>query len=52
LVTTSEFDQVKARLERIQNKRGVVKQKTAKEPVLRRVGASNNEPAAVPGSTN
>ena len=52
LVTTSEFDQVKARLERIQNKRGVVKTKTAKEPVLRRVGASNNEPAAVPGSTN
>jgi predicted Zn-dependent protease len=52
LVTTSEFDQVKARLERIQNKRGVLKQKTAKEPVLRRVGPSNNIPAAVPGSTN
>jgi predicted Zn-dependent protease len=52
LVTTSEFDQVKARLERIQNKRGVVKKKTVKEPVLRRVGQSNHEPAAVPGSTN
>lgn len=52
LVTTSEFDQVKARLERIQNKRGVLKQKPAKEPVLRRVGASNNELGAVLGSTN
>jgi predicted Zn-dependent protease len=52
LVTTSEFDQVKARLERIQNKRGVLKKKTTKGPVLRRVGASNNEPAAVPGSTD
>jgi predicted Zn-dependent protease len=53
LVTTSEFDDVKARLERIQNKRGVDTKKTAKGPVLRRVGESNNSPAAaVPGSTN
>ncbi len=53
LVTTSEFEQVKARLQRIQNKRGVVKKKVAKGPVLRRIGASNNAPgAAVPGSTN
>lgn len=53
LVTTSEFEQVKARLERIQNKRGVVKKKAAKGPVLRRVGASNNAPGAVlPGSTD
>ncbi len=42
LVTTSEFDEVKARLERIQNKRGVGTKKAAKGPVLRRVGASNN----------
>src|SRR6202789_2163490 len=47
LVTTSEFNDVKARLERIQNKRGVGTKKTAKGPVLRRVGQSNNAPAAV-----
>jgi len=52
LVTTSEFNDVKARLERIQNKRGVLKEKKAKGPVLRRVGQSNNAPAVVPGSTN
>jgi predicted Zn-dependent protease len=52
LVTTSEFDDVKARLERIQNKRGVGTKKTAKGPVLRRVGPSNNGAVAVPGSTN
>ena len=52
LVTTSEFQDVKARLERIQNKRGVEEKKAAKGPVLRRVGESNNAPAVVPGSTN
>ena len=52
LVTTSEFDDVKARLERIQNKRGVEEKKPGKGPVLRKVGQSNNAPAAVPGSTN
>jgi predicted Zn-dependent protease len=53
LVTTSEFDDVKARLERIQNKRGVVKKKGAKGPELRRVGASNNAPGVgLPGSSD
>jgi predicted Zn-dependent protease len=52
LVTTSEFDDVKARLERIQNKRGVDEKKPGKWPVLRRVGASNNGAVVVPGSTN
>jgi predicted Zn-dependent protease len=52
LVTTSEFQDVKARLERIQNKRGVEEKKVGKGPVLRKVGQSNNAPAAVPGSTN
>ena len=53
LVTTSEFDQVKARLERIQNKRGVLKKKGAKESELRRVGASNNAPGVtLSGSTD
>jgi predicted Zn-dependent protease len=52
LVTTSEFDDVKARLERIQNKRGVETKKPGKGPVLRRVGESNNGAVVVPGSTN
>ena len=52
LVTTSEFEDVKARLERIQNKRGVEDKKVGKGPVLRKVGQSNNAPAVVPGSTN
>ncbi|MGA8941095.1 MAG: M48 family metallopeptidase [Acidobacteriaceae bacterium] len=53
LVTTSEFDQVKARLRRIQDKRGVPGKKSTKGPVLRRVGASNNAPVAgLPGSSN
>ncbi len=52
LVTTSEFQDVKVRLERIQNKRGVGTKKVAKGPVLRRVGESNNEAVVVPGSTN
>ena len=51
LVTTSEFEQVKARLQRIQDKRGVPGVKGKKGPVLRRVGASNNG-AVVVGSTN
>jgi hypothetical protein len=42
LVTTSEFDQVKARLARIQNKRGLNDKKNGNKPTLRRVGTSNN----------
>lgn len=45
LVTTSEFDRVKARLARIQNKRGINNNKPGK-PTLRRVGGSNNDPDA------
>ncbi|MGA7157479.1 MAG: M48 family metalloprotease [Acidobacteriaceae bacterium] len=52
LVTTSEFDRVKARLARIQDKRGVPGKKGKKGPELRRVGASNNGAVVVPGSTN
>jgi predicted Zn-dependent protease len=46
LVTTSEFDQVKARLARIQNKRGIQNKKNGNRPTLRRVGGSNNDPNA------
>jgi hypothetical protein len=48
LVTTSEFDQVKARLARIQNKRGIQKRNNGNRPTLRRVGGTNNDPNATP----
>jgi beta-barrel assembly-enhancing protease len=50
LVTTSEFDQVKARLARIQNKRGIQDKKNGNKPTLRRVGGTNNDPNATPTS--
>ena len=45
LVTTSEFDQVKARLARIQNKRGLNDKKNGNKPTLRRTADTNNDPA-------
>jgi hypothetical protein len=44
LVTTSEFDQVKARLARIQNKRGIQNNKGGNKPTLRRTADTNNDP--------
>jgi predicted Zn-dependent protease len=44
LVTTSEFDTVKARLARIQNKRGIQNPKDAGKPTLRRTADTNNDP--------
>ena len=44
LVTTSEFDQVKARLARIQNKRGIQDKKGGNKPTLRRTSSTNNDP--------
>ena len=52
LVTTSEFDQVKARLARIQNKRGIQDKKGGNRPTLRRVGGTNNDPNAAPATTS
>jgi predicted Zn-dependent protease len=46
MVTSSEFDTVKARLARIQNKRGLYDKKDNSKPTLRRVGGSNNDPNA------
>lgn len=46
MVTTSEFDVVKARLARIQNKRGVNDKKGGNKPTLRRTAGSNNDPSA------
>jgi hypothetical protein len=50
LVTTSEFDQVKARLARIQNKRGIQDKKGGNRPTLRRTADTNNDPNATPTS--
>jgi predicted Zn-dependent protease len=44
LVTTSEFDQVKERLARIQNKRGIQNNKNGNKPTLRRTADTNNDP--------
>lgn len=49
MVTTSEFDLVKARLARIQNKRGVNDKKGGNKPTLRRTAGSNNDPST-PGT--
>lgn len=46
LVTTSEFDVVKSRLARIQNKRGLNDKKGGTKPTLRRTAGSNNDPNA------
>ena len=51
MVTSSEFDQVKARLARIQNKSGLNDKKNGNKPTLRRVGGSNNDPNAPPTGT-
>jgi predicted Zn-dependent protease len=44
VVTTSEFDDVKARLARIENKRKLNDGKGGNKPTLRRAGGSNNDP--------
>ncbi len=51
LVTTSEFDQVKARLARIQNKRGINDKKGGNKPTLRRTGTTNNDPNSTSSSS-
>jgi beta-barrel assembly-enhancing protease len=44
MVTTSEFDDVKARLARLENKRKINDPKNGNKPTLRRAGAGNNDP--------
>ena len=51
LVTTSEFDTVKARLARLQNKRGLNDKKNGNRPTLRRTADSNN-PSGSSNPTN
>lgn len=50
MVTTSEFDTVKARLARIQNKRGLNDRKNNNKPTLRRTAGTNNAPGSSPSS--
>jgi len=52
LVTTSEFDQVKARLARIQNKRGLNDKKNGNKPTLRRTASTNNDPNSTTNSND
>ena len=44
IVTTTEFDDVKARLARLENKRKINDPKDGNKPTLRRVGGTNNDP--------
>ena len=52
VVTTSEFDDVKARLARIENKRKITNGKDGNKPTLRRTTASNNDPNNPASSTD
>jgi predicted Zn-dependent protease len=52
-VTTSEFDDIKARLARIENKRRLLDTKDKNKPSLRRASTSNDDPNSQAGnSTN
>ena len=52
IVTTSEFDDVKARLARIENKRKLNDKSNGNKPTLRRAGGSNNDPNNPSSTTN
>jgi len=52
IVTTSEFDDVKARLARLENKRKVNDGKGGNKPTLRRAGGTNNDPNNPSSSTD
>jgi beta-barrel assembly-enhancing protease len=51
VVTTSEFDDVKARLARLENKRKLNDGGKGNQPTLRRASSSNNDPNTPPDST-
>ncbi len=52
VVSTSEFDDVKARLARLQNKRKVDGSKDPNKPTLRRTNTSNNDPNSTQDKSN
>jgi beta-barrel assembly-enhancing protease len=51
VVTTSEFDDVKARLARIENKRKLNDNGKGNQPTLRRASSTNSDPNASPDSS-
>ena len=51
-VTTSEFDDVKARLARIENKRRLTDSKKGAKPSLRKAGTGTGDPTSPSGTTN
>ena len=51
VVSTSEFDDIKARLARLQNKRKVDGNKDGNKPTLRRTSTSNNDPNSTQDKT-
>jgi predicted Zn-dependent protease len=51
-VTTSEFDDIKARLARIENKRRLTDTKGAPKPSLRRSGTTTGDPTGSTGSSS
>ncbi|MGP8259690.1 MAG: M48 family metallopeptidase [Acidobacteriaceae bacterium] len=51
VVTTSEFDDVKARLARIENRRKLNDKGNSNGPTLRRVGGTNNDPNSTSGTS-
>ena len=52
VVTTSEFDDIKARLARLENKRKINDGKGGNKPTLRRAGGTNNDPNNPSDSTD
>ena len=51
MVTTSEFDDVKARLARIENRRKLNDKGNPNAPTLRRTGGTNNDPNSTSGTS-
>jgi predicted Zn-dependent protease len=51
MVTTSEFDDVKARLARIENRRKLNDKGNSNGPTLRRTGGTNNDPNSTSGTS-
>jgi predicted Zn-dependent protease len=51
-VTTSEFDDVKARLARIENKRRLTDSKNGKKPSLRKAGTGTGDPTSPSGTSS
>jgi hypothetical protein len=52
VVTTSEFDDIKARLARIENKRKLNDKSGGNKPTLRRGGGTNNDPNDTSGTSS